>query len=156
MIPLAENLGFAGGMNRAIAATHAPWVLSLNADARPEPDFLARLLARAASSTRAASRRRHRPPAPFAGESGERRSHRRLRHAPDLDLAPSRPRLAASPTAASSRAPERVFGGTGAATLFRREALDDVAVDGEVFDARFHSFREDAELASACASAAGR
>ena len=42
--------------------------------------------------------------------------------------------------------PERVFGGTGAASLFRRAALDDVAVDGEVFDPRFHSFREDAEL----------
>jgi GT2 family glycosyltransferase len=42
---------------------------------------------------------------------------------------------------------ERVFGGTGAATLFSREALADVAILGEVFDARFHSFREDAELA---------
>jgi len=42
---------------------------------------------------------------------------------------------------------ERVFGGTGAATLFRRAALDDVAVDGEVFDPRFHTYREDAELA---------
>ena len=42
--------------------------------------------------------------------------------------------------------PEQVFGATGAASLFRREALDDVAVDGEVFDPRFHSFREDAEL----------
>ena len=42
--------------------------------------------------------------------------------------------------------PERVFGATGAASLFRREALDDAAVDGEIFDPRFHSFREDAEL----------
>jgi len=42
--------------------------------------------------------------------------------------------------------PEKVFGATGAASLFRREALDDAAVDGEVFDSRFHSFREDAEL----------
>jgi GT2 family glycosyltransferase len=42
--------------------------------------------------------------------------------------------------------PERVFGSSGAASLYRREALDDIAVDGEVFDARFHSFREDAEL----------
>ena len=41
----------------------------------------------------------------------------------------------------------RVFGATGAATLFRRAALDDVAIDGQVFDERFHSFREDAELA---------
>jgi GT2 family glycosyltransferase len=44
-------------------------------------------------------------------------------------------------------APQEVFGGTGAATLFRREALDDVAVDGDIFLPEFHSFREDAELA---------
>jgi GT2 family glycosyltransferase len=45
--------------------------------------------------------------------------------------------------------PERVFGATGAASLWRREALLDAAVDGEggeIFDPRFHSFREDAEL----------
>jgi len=40
-----------------------------------------------------------------------------------------------------------VFGATGAASLFARRALDDAAVGGEVFDPRFHSFREDAELA---------
>jgi GT2 family glycosyltransferase len=42
---------------------------------------------------------------------------------------------------------QRVFGATGAASLFRRAALDDAAVDGEAFAAEFHSFREDAELA---------
>ncbi|MEZ5313859.1 MAG: hypothetical protein R2862_09530 [Thermoanaerobaculia bacterium] len=43
---------------------------------------------------------------------------------------------------------ERVFGATGAATLFRRAALVDVALDGpKIFVDRFHSFREDAELA---------
>jgi GT2 family glycosyltransferase len=42
--------------------------------------------------------------------------------------------------------PERVFGATGAASLFARRALDDVAIEGEAFDSRFHSFREDAEL----------
>jgi GT2 family glycosyltransferase len=43
--------------------------------------------------------------------------------------------------------PQRVFGATGAASLFRRVALADVALEGGVFDPRFHSFREDAELA---------
>jgi GT2 family glycosyltransferase len=43
--------------------------------------------------------------------------------------------------------PERVFGATGAASLFRRAALDDAALDGDAFDPLFHSFREDAELA---------
>jgi GT2 family glycosyltransferase len=42
--------------------------------------------------------------------------------------------------------PERVFGATGAASLWARTALEDVAIDGEQFDERFHSYREDAEL----------
>ena len=41
---------------------------------------------------------------------------------------------------------DRVFGATGAASLFRRQALEDVAIDGEIFLSEFHSFREDAEL----------
>jgi GT2 family glycosyltransferase len=39
-----------------------------------------------------------------------------------------------------------VFGATGAASLFRREALTDVAVGGRAFDDWFHTYREDAEL----------
>ncbi|MGH9465682.1 MAG: glycosyltransferase family 2 protein, partial [Thermoanaerobaculia bacterium] len=43
---LPENRGYAAGMNRAIAASDAPWVLALNPDAEPEPDFLSHLFAR--------------------------------------------------------------------------------------------------------------
>ena len=42
-----RNIGFAGGNNRAAAETQAPWVATLNPDAFPEPDWLARLLAAA-------------------------------------------------------------------------------------------------------------
>jgi len=42
---------------------------------------------------------------------------------------------------------EQVFGSTGAASLYSRDALEDVAIDGEFFLEEFHSFREDAELA---------
>jgi len=41
----------------------------------------------------------------------------------------------------------RVFGGTGAATLFRRAAVLDAGLEGEMFDSRFHTYREDAEIA---------
>lgn len=146
VIALAENLGFAAAMNRAIAATSAPWVLSLNADARLEPDFLVRLLERAASSSEvrigALTGRLLR----FASETGEgdlvdacgMRLTWTWRH---LD------RAAGQPDRGQHGRAERVFGGTGAATLYRREALEDVAIAGAVFDERFHSFREDAELA---------
>jgi GT2 family glycosyltransferase len=144
-VDLGENAGFAGGMNAALARTSAPWVLSLNADARPAPGYVSRLLERASAHPAlrvgAVTGRLVRP----AQGSGPR-----LLDACGMRLLPSWRHLdrgSGEPDRGQLPAPERVFGATGAASIFRREALDDVAVDGEVFDSRFHSFREDAELA---------
>ena len=129
-----ENLGFAAGMNAAFARTTAPFVLTLNADARPAPDYLTRLLSRAEGAG-AVTGKLVRP----SGEldaCGMRLTYN-WRH---LD------RGSGEPDRGQLSRPERVFGATGAASLFRREALEDAAVDGEIFDPRFHSFREDAEL----------
>jgi GT2 family glycosyltransferase len=122
-------------------------VLTLNADAQPAPDYLVRLRGRAAAHpalrVAAVTGRLVRPAA--AGEPSTRR----------LDACGMRLSLAWRHLDRGSgeldrgqlARPQRVFGGTGAATLFRRAALLDVAVDGEIFDERFHTFREDAELA---------
>jgi N-acetylglucosaminyl-diphospho-decaprenol L-rhamnosyltransferase len=145
-VGLSENRGFAGGMNEAIAQTGADWVLSLNADARPAPDYLDRLLACADSAaashlrTGAVTGRLVRP----ADSTGGRRLD-----ACGMRLTPNWRHLdrgSGEPDDGQLAVPERVFGATGAASLFRRAALLDAAVDGEVFDPRFHSFREDAEL----------
>lgn len=161
--PLAENRGFAGGMNEALRRTDAPYVLTLNADARPAPDFVRRLVERAerpafdehgaALEVGAVTGRLMRPP----GADGAARLDAcgmylvaAWRH---LD------RGSGEVDRGQYDAAERVFGGTGAATLWRRAALDDVAfVDAgfaaerfsapreEIFAEPFHSFREDAEL----------
>jgi GT2 family glycosyltransferase len=147
MLPLADNRGFAGGMNVALAKSSAPWALTLNADARPSADYLARLLDSATTFERdadvrvgAVTGRLVRPPAAdgsrFLDACGMRLTPA-WRHHDRGSGAPDRGQLAR---------PQRVFGGTGAATLWRRDALLDAAVEGEVFDERFHSFREDAEL----------
>lgn len=140
-VPLSENLGFAGGMNAALACTRAPWVLSLNADARPGPDYVTRLLncVRDHPDVRigAVTGRLIRPSEPRRLDACGMILTRNWRH---LD------RGSGEVDRGQWSVPERVFGATGAASLFRREALDDVAVEKEVFDSRFHSFREDAEL----------
>lgn len=144
-LALGENLGFAGGMNAAFARTRAPFVLTLNADARPEPDSVTRLLERAEAHPRvgAVTGRLVRPP----DADGTRRLD-----ACGMYLLPSWRHLdrgSGEVDRGQFAAPEKVFGATGAASLFRREALDDVADPadiGEIFDPRFHSFREDAEL----------
>lgn len=142
VVALAENLGFAGGMNRALAATAAPYVLSLNPDARPAPDYLERLLVHLADPTRRVGAATGRLLRPAAG--GERRLDacgmrltRTWRHLDRGSGELDRGQYARA---------ERVFGATGAASAFARRALDDVAIGGEVFDVAFHSYREDAEL----------
>ena len=144
VLDLGENRGFAGGMNAAIAACEAPYVLSLNADTRPERDFLARLLGRMEAhperSIGAVTGRLYRPDSadgPRRLDACGMRLTRTWRH---LD------RGSDEVDEGQLSTPERVFGATGAATLYRREALEDVAIDGEPFDPLFHSFREDAEL----------
>ena len=152
--PLAENVGFAAGMNRALALSagasgDAPgdgWVLSLNPDARPAPDYVRHLLARAAAH----------PGLAVGAVTGRLvRAEPGAAAAPRLDACGMRltrswrhlDRGSGEPDDGRFGRAERVFGATGAASLFSRRALDDVAVGGEVFDPRFHSFREDAELA---------
>ncbi len=149
VLPLSENLGFAGGMNEALARTDAPFVLSLNADARPRPDFVSALLdqlrrrPRAAAATGKLIR--------LDGPAGTRKNEA----PPILDACGMRLTLtwrhldrgSGEVDRGQYTQAERVFGATGAATLFRRQALDDVAIEGEIFDRAFHSFREDAELA---------
>lgn len=141
LLELGENRGFAGGTNAAIAATASPWILTLNPDAFPAPDFLARLLEVAsdprAGRVGAVAGRLIRPGSPSTLDACGMRLVRSWRH---LD------RGSGEPDSGQYALPERVFGATGAASLWARAALDDVAVDGEVLDQRFHSYREDAEL----------
>jgi GT2 family glycosyltransferase len=158
VVALSDNRGFAGGMNLALEKSSAAWALTLNADARPESDYVARLLARAAAhdslrATHDALRETNdsfrvgavtgRLLRPADSDGGRRLDACGMRLTPawrHLDRGSGERDRGQLPRA------QRVFGGTGAATLFRREALADVAVGGEIFDPRFHSFREDAEL----------
>ncbi len=141
VVELTENLGFAGGTNRAIALTRSAWILTLNPDAEPAPDYLGRLLARVADRpddrVGALTGRLVRPGSPRRLDACGMRLTRTWRH---LD------RGSGELDRGQYGQVERVFGATGAASLWRRSALLDVAIEGEVFDERFHSYREDAEL----------
>ena len=144
VIALRSNRGFAGGMNEALAHGSSPWVLSLNPDARPEPDYLEKLLGCAESQTGckvgAVTGRICRPP----DKDGKTRLD-----ACGMRLSPAWrhfDRGSGELDHGQFDRVERVFGATGAASVFLREALLDVAVDGEIFDTDFHTYREDAEL----------
>ena len=146
LIESPDNLGFSGAANRAIRRCDGRWLLSLNPDCRLAPDFLARLVTAAERDERAGSasglllRGRGDDLAATdvvdsagmivtaGGRHHDRGAGRRLTS--DLDR------------------PASVFGASGAAALYRRAALDDVAyAGGEVFDETFFAYREDADLA---------
>ena len=144
VIALDENLGFAGGMNEALRRSSGPFVLLLNPDARPEPDYLSNLLGsiedlvghRIGAVTGRLVRPATASEGPRIDACGMRLSPT-WRHLDRGSGARDRGQL---------KRRERVFGATGAASLFVRAALEDVAVGGRVFDETFHTFREDAEL----------
>ena len=60
VVELGRNHGFAGGANRGVAATRAPWVCVLNSDATPAPDWLARLIGGGARPADVGARQRAR------------------------------------------------------------------------------------------------
>jgi GT2 family glycosyltransferase len=144
-----RNTGFAAAANRGIRSSDTPWLLLLNPDCAPRPDMVERL---------------------FAGLTGCPDPTRvavltpRLVRASGPDLAPTPvldaagmmvtrsgrhfDRGAGTTADGAYDRPAWVFGGTGAAALYRRRALDDVAYpESELFAETFFAYREDAELA---------
>jgi GT2 family glycosyltransferase len=143
---MGGNLGFAGGQNAAIRETRAEIVLCLNPDAILAPDFLAEAtrpfqdggVGMVSGKLRRSTAELQVPEGGAVIDSTGIVWTRSGRH---LD------RGAGEPDRGQYDRDEEVFGPSGAAGLYRRSMLEDVAVDGQYFDEDFHSYREDADLA---------
>lgn len=138
------NRGFAGGANAVLQWVErqcpaAQFVLLLNPDVVLEPGYAERLLVALRNRPRVAlaSGKLVRPDGRTLDSAGIRMPrHRRPRD-----------RGADEPDRRQYDRIERVFGVSGAAMMLRREALPDLAVDGEVFDEDFFAYHEDTDLA---------
>ena len=145
MIALSENVGFAAGMNRGIEESSGRYILALNPDCRLMPDFAARL----------AGRLDARPDAGSASGRVYRASGRELAATDRLDstglyfTATGRHFDRDSGKKAAGRALEEgeIFGTSGAAGFYRREALTSAKISTGFFDSDFFLYREDADLA---------
>ena len=133
-LELGRNLGFAGGANRGVRATTAPWVCVLNSDAAPEPEWLERLLAAPrgertwALGSVLVSARTGLIESAGDGYAPEGYAYKLLREQP-LDALPADP--------------YRVFAAPGAAPVFRRDVFD--LLGG--YEERFFLYYEDVDLA---------
>jgi GT2 family glycosyltransferase len=140
------NVGFAAAQNQALRAARGRWILSLNPDVLLAPDFIERLVAAAEMHPEAGAAcgklLRWDPgaanPQTKVIDSTGIYFTRSMRH---LD------RGADEPDTGQFERQEYVFGATGAAALYSRYMVEDVSVDGELFDEQFFAYREDADLA---------
>lgn len=140
-----SNVGFAAGVNRILARSDAPWFVTLNSDAWPEPGALRRLVDAAGRHPRAAlvAPRLERPDgmlehstypfpsvgvAAFTAVAGQRWWKHRARHLLLEGAWPHDEEVA-------------VDWAVGAAWLMRRQAIDEVGG----LDERFFMYVEDVE-----------
>ncbi len=144
LVKLPENVGFAAAMNLGIGLSSGRYVLALNPDCRLEPDFAAIL----------AGRLDRRPDAGSASGRLLRAEGAGLHPTGRLDstgiyrTATGRhfDRGSGEEEAGRYLAEEEVFGASGAAGFYRREALESARIMTGVFDSDFFLYREDADL----------
>jgi GT2 family glycosyltransferase len=141
------NLGYAGGHNRALRRSSSEFFLPLNADAHLAQDFLSEALPAFDD------------PSVGAVQGKVLREDASPRTIDTAGLLPLRNRAVVNrgqgqPDVGQFDGPEEIFGPDGAAPLYRRAALDDVAVpspspegDPEYFDETFFAYKEDVDLA---------
>jgi GT2 family glycosyltransferase len=146
VLHLSENRGFSAAANEAIRRTSAAWVLALNPDCRLARDYVAQLIAAAERSKTIGAA----TGLLLRGEGESLLPTERVDSAGMIVTAAGRhlDRGAGRGMRRRWLRPAWVFGASGAAALYRRGAIDDVAYPaGEVFDETFFAYREDADLA---------
>lgn len=140
-----NNVGFAAGHNQAVRATESDYVLMLNQDIILEPDFLENLVKFMDNHPEAGA---------VTGkllrwDFGNNQKTDMLDSA-GIELFKNH-RGAELGTGEKDGEkwsdPREVFGVSGAAPLYRRAALREVAFKGEYFDEDFFSYKEDVDLA---------
>lgn len=136
LVELAENTGFAGGVDVGIRHATGDWILCVNNDATVAPDAVQELMRVAESS---------------GDQIGSVAAQMVFADRPDVinsagieidRLGVALDRLWGEPVGASEREPVGVFGASAGAALYRRTMLEEVP-----FDKTFFAYLEDVDVA---------
>lgn len=139
--PLIQNtrkLGYCGGANLGIQHTNGEFVLLINADIILAPDFLARLL-------ETIEREPHIGIATGKLLRFDRRTLDSTGQFLRRNLTPLE-RGYGEPDIGQYEQPEEIFSSCGGLVLYRRVMLDDLQIDGEVFDEAYFAYYEDLDI----------
>jgi len=139
LIANEQNLGFAKAMNMGMKAAKGAYLMPLNNDITLEADFIKEMVAAAkepsVGSVSGKLIKADSPNTQMIDSTGHVLFRNRLVRNRGVGLHISQ-----------FNEEDYVFGACGAAPLYKREMLDDVAVDGEYYDENFFSFFEDVDL----------
>jgi GT2 family glycosyltransferase len=140
VISNSSNLGFAAAVNQGLRATGAAYVLLCNLDVTLDPEFLSAAVARAESAADIGS-----VGGRLRGAGGGQSRLDSTGHVLYRSGWVSNRDQGAPDDGRRQRA-EEVFGVSAAAALYRRQMLEDVALDGEVLCEDFFAYLEDVDL----------
>src|SRR6202050_1107446 len=140
------NVGFAAAQNQAIALARGDWVLTLNPDVLLLPNFIQAMVEAGQVDPKAGS------------VCGKLLTIRPTFDLPEKELVDSTGIYFTPMLRHLDRGSqevdnghylnfEYVFGATAAAALYRRQMVDDIAINNEFFDPDFFVYREDADVA---------
>jgi GT2 family glycosyltransferase len=142
IVELGRNAGFSGALNAGVRASRGEYVLSLNFDVVLEPSFVAELVRalqeRSDIGWVAGAMRQLGPHGPI--DAIDCNGHYLLRSRYCYGCDPNRP----EPAAYEARA--EVFGASACAALYRRDMLEHLALDGEIFDEDLFAYFEDIDV----------
>lgn len=139
----AENRGYAAAHNQAIAHSDSPYILTLNPDVVLAPDFLTHCVAALEANAQVGAvagcllRVDHLEDEPRVLDSTGLIMRRNRRQGLKNE---------GRPVAERPLEPAYIFGPDGAAAVYRRAMLEDIAIDGEIFDEDFFMHKEDVDL----------
>jgi GT2 family glycosyltransferase len=137
----AENRGFAAAVNQGIAAARGEFMMLCNPDAFLEPDYIARIVEALDEAGESFGMATGKLLSADDGNVIDSKGIRMTRTGRHLDIEQGQPNNS------TTQQPTEVFGVSGAAAIYRKTFLDDVAIDGQPFDEDFFAYREDADIA---------
>lgn len=140
LMSLDTNTGFSKAFNMGVRSSQGEFILSLNPDVRMKPDFIANLLTAVKQDQKIG----------IVAPKLLRADDNRYLDSTGLFLNRQRrpyDRGQMQIDAGQFDDKNEIFGACGAAALYRRSMLDDLAIDNEYFDEDFFAYYEDADLA---------